>query len=592
MTEATNKAAAPTLRSIGAAGRYRGLVILALAGLVGIAAGLVVTAMSWIAQFLHTLLFGISSGTRLSAQVALATPALALVPAAGGLLIALTVLLSRRFRTRPPVDPIEANAVHGGRMSTRESLLLAAQTLISSGFGASVGLEAGYTQLAASIGSRLATLSGLRRNEIRTLVGCGAAGAIAAAFGAPLTGAFYGFELIIGVYSIGLLGPIMVAALTASLVATLLGAAQTTIHIGVIPQLGAWDALPFILLGIVGGGAAIAVMRLVVLVERGFAWTRMPPLLRPVIGGLIVGGIALLTPQALSSGHGALDLQLGSNTALNALGVLFVLKALASAISLGSGFRGGLFFASLFLGALLGKAVALAITAADLPLHLDPTLAALVGMASMAVGVVGGPLTMTFLVLEVTGDLAISVAVLAASIAASVLVRETFGFSFSTWRLHLRGESIRGAHDVGRLRNLTVGSMMRPDVKTARCGITIEAFREAYPLGSTERVVVVDDRGRYAGIVLVADAYARRVGSPEAAELQINSLLKFPDYVLMPWQSAEQAAARFEQSHSEELAVVQSQDNPTVVGLLTEAHLYRRYAEELDKSRQDLTGET
>lgn len=592
MTEATGKVATPALRSIGMSGRYRGLIILGLAALVGIAAGLVVTAMSWVTQHLHMLLFGIIDGGKLSAQTTLVTPWLALVPAAGGILMALSIVLSRRFRTRPPVDPIEANAVHGGRMSTRESLLVAGQTMISSGFGASVGLEAGYTQLAASIGSRLATVSGLRRNEIRTLVGCGAAGAIAAAFGAPLTGAFYGFELIIGVYSIALLGPIMVAALAASLTATALGAAQTTIHLGVIPQLGPWDAIPFILLGLLGGGAAIAVMRLVVLVERGFAWTRIPSVLRPVIGGLLVGGIALLTPQALSSGHGALDLQMASDTALLALVALFALKLLASAISLGSGFRGGLFFASLFLGALMGRAVALGIAAVGLPLGLDPTLAMLVGMASMAVGVVGGPMTMTFLVLEVTGDLAISAAVLAASIAASVLVRETFGFSFSTWRLHLRGETIRSAHDVGRLRNLTVRSMMRPDVKTVQAGTTIEAFRDAYPLGSTERVVAVDEAGRYAGIVLVADAYARRVGSPDAAGLHIDSLLKFTDFVLVPGQSAEQAAARFEQSHSEELAVVQSENNHAVLGLLTEAHLLRRYAEELDKSRQDLTGET
>lgn len=137
-----------------------------------------------------------------------------------------------------------------------------------------------------------------------------------------------------------------------------------------------------------------------------------------------------------------------------------------------------------------------------------------------------------------------------------MLVRETFGFSFSTWRLHLRGENIRSAHDVGRLRNLTVRSMMRPDVKTVAAGTTIEAFREACPLGSTERVVAVDDKGRYAGIVLVADAYARRIGSPHASELQIDSLLKFTDCVLVPWESAEQAAARFEQSHSEQLAVV------------------------------------
>jgi CIC family chloride channel protein len=246
----------------------------------------------------------------------------------------------------------------------------------------------------------------------------------------------------------------------------------------------------------------------------------------------------------------------------------------------------------LFLGALLGKGFALALISFGLPFHIEPTLWALVGMASLAVGVVGGPLTMSFLVLETTGDLAITTAVLAASITASVLVRETFGFSFSTWRLHLRGETIRGAHDVGRLRNLTVGTMMRQDVKTVLASTTISAFREHYPLGSTERAVAVDATGRYAGIVLVADAYARRAGTPDAAERSLETLLKYTDQMLVPTISAERAAELFDQSHSEELAVVDNTDSQRVVGLLTEAHLLRRYAEELEKSRQDLAGES
>jgi CIC family chloride channel protein len=171
MTEATARVAAPSLRSISAAGRYRGLAILALAGAVGIAAGALVAAMGWITSMLHMLLFGLASGARLSALTVLANPALAIVPAIGGVLMGISVVLSRRFRTRPPVDPIEANAVHGGRMSFRESLLVAGQTMLSSGFGASVGLEAGYTQIASSVASKQAIFAGLRRNEVRTLVG-------------------------------------------------------------------------------------------------------------------------------------------------------------------------------------------------------------------------------------------------------------------------------------------------------------------------------------------------------------------------------------------------------------------------------------
>jgi CIC family chloride channel protein len=592
MTEATAKAASGLPRSIAGLGQFRGVLMLLFATGVGIGSGVVVTAISWITQELHVVLFGLAADERLSAQVALASPLLATLPMIGGVLMGLSIVLSRRFRTRPPVDPIEANAVHGGRMSFRESLIVTVQTVISSSFGASVGLEAGYTQINAALASRLATFLNLRRNEIRTLVGCGAAAAIAAAFNAPLTGAFYGFELIIGAYSPSLLAPVVLASLAASLTASRLGAVQMSIEFGQIVTPTFTGVLPFLVLGLIGGVAAIAIMRLVTLVEAVFSWTRCPPPFRPIIGGAAVGALALITPQVLSSGHGALHLQLTQQIGLAMIAALFVLKVIASIVSLGSGFRGGLFFASLFLGALLGKLYAGILGLIGLAPGLDPVLAAVVGMAALAVGVVGGPLTMTFLVLEITGDLTISVAVLAASVVSSFLVRETFGYSFSTWRLHLRGESIRSAHDVGRMRSLIVRAMMRQGVKTVPESILLDDFCERYPLGSTERAIVLDRSGRYAGIVLVAEAHLARAENVEAEPGTIEPLLKYRDKILLPSMNAKDAAVLFDQANSEELAVVDHPESRRVVGLLTEAYLLRRYAEELDKGWQDLTGET
>jgi CIC family chloride channel protein len=151
---------------------------------------------------------------------------------------------------------------------------------------------------------------------------------------------------------------------------------------------------------------------------------------------------------------------------LKMLLILLAMKALASVVSLSFGFRGGLFFASLFLGVLVGQIfAALTVLVPWLP-SLDPTVAALVGLGAFGVAVVGGPFTMSFLVLEATGDFTVAAAALVASLIASALVRETFGYSFSTWRLHLRGETIRSAHDVSWMRPLTAGRMMRKDAKT------------------------------------------------------------------------------------------------------------------------------
>ena len=567
-------------------GRFRSLGILGLAAAVGAIAGGAVTAMGWVTNRLHVVLFGIAEHTRLSEQEALAHPWLILVPALGGVLMGISISAMRRSGRRSPVDPIEANALHGGRMSLGESLLVAVQTMVSSGFGASVGLEAGYAQAGSCLASKLAAALSLRRGEVRMLVGCGAAGAIAAAFDAPICGAFYGFELIIGTYSVALVAPVMAAALCGRFTAMWLGAVQTPVEIGTVPAMTGADVVPFLALGALGGLAAVAVMRLVTLTERGFKAAKCPPPLRPVVGGLIVGAFGFISPQVLSSGHGALHLELVTAPGWGLLAFLFCLKVAASAVSLGAGFRGGLFFSSLFLGSLLGKLFGLALVATGIAPGLSPLIAAVVGMASLAVGIVGGPMTMTFLVLETTGSLAISSAVLAASIIAAVVVRETFGYSFSTWRLHLRGETIRSANDVGRIRNLTVEGMMRKDVKTIPADATVAAFRAAYPLGSAQRVIAVGEGGVYAGIVIVAAAHAATV----AEDRRVGELAVHAEAVLLPGMTAEEAARLFQREKSEEFAVVDGPASRRVVGLLTEPHLLRRYAEELDKAWRDLAG--
>ena len=216
-----------------------------------------------------------------------------------------------------------------------------------------------------------------------------------------------------------------------------------------------------------------------------------------------------------------------------------------------------------------------------------PVLCALVGMSALAVAVVGGPLTMVFLALESTGSLPLTVAVLMASVISSLTVRRTFGYSFATWRFHLRGEAIRSAVDIGWMRSLTVARMMRREVPTMRADISIGAFRRDVPLGSASRVVVVDAADRYAGIVQVAEAHA-----PEAADgARLSSILRYADDLLLPQMTIKEAVSAFERAESDALAVVDGKDSRRVIGLLTEAHALRRYSEELDRRRRELSGE-
>ena len=150
---------------------------------------------------MHALLFNTSNWASAFEPVQNRAAACAAGPSLGGLLLGMAFLLLLRWRPAREIDPIEANALHGGRMSFRGSVIVALQTIWSSGVGASVGLEAGYTQLASGLAASLGCGFHLRRADQRIMVGCGAAAAIAGAFGAPLAGAFYAFEQVIGGYT-------------------------------------------------------------------------------------------------------------------------------------------------------------------------------------------------------------------------------------------------------------------------------------------------------------------------------------------------------------------------------------------------------
>jgi CIC family chloride channel protein len=574
-------------RSLRAVVRARESSLIVLGAGIGGLAGLAVAVMSFGVSALHALFFAVPPGQRLSALPTLDPYTAVLVPTVGGLVFGLAVAALARWRPLREVDPIEANALHGGRMSLLGSVSVALQTVWSSGVGASVGLEAGYTQLASGIASWIGRAFHLRRRDMRVLVGCGAAGAIAGAFGAPLAGAFYAFELVIGSYSGASLAPVGIAALVGYLAANLFDPISLGIGTLYISLVTGRDLAIASAVGLAAAGTGIALMRGVALCESLLNKLRVPVFLRPALGGLVVGLLALASPQVLSSGHGAIAMAAVVDRPLRDIGVLFLLKALASVVSLGAGFRGGLFFASLLLGAIGGRMFVDALSTLWPTLSLDPHVYAIIGMGALSVSVIGGPLTMTFIALETTGDLWLTTAVLIAVIVSSQVTRETFGYSFTTWRFHLRGEGIRSAADVGWLRELTVRRMMRPDVRTVPAHTTVSRFRMVFPLGSAGQVVALDEDKNYAGIVMVAEAHAPELDQATA----IRHILHHRDTFLLPTMTVKEAIAACDKAEAEALAVIQSPENHRVIGLLSEAFALRRYSEELELRRQELVGE-
>src|SRR6516165_9706304 len=563
--------------------------LIPLALVVGIITGAIVTLMFQIAQIAHVLIFGIPIDVRLSANAYINPITAMIAPSFGGLVLGVMEWMRRRWKIASAVDPIEANALRGGRLSLRDSVVVSGQTLISNGCGASVGLEAGYTQIGSGAASLLGQFLNLRRNDLRLIVGCGAAAAIAAAFGAPITGAFYACELIVGVYSVGSAAPILAASLAGALTAQYLGGAPYSLEVPHVGSVGLEQYLALIVLSLIVSAIGILVMRSSSLFERLFTQSWTPIWVRPVIGGICVGGMAIITPQVLAAGHGAMLLNMHREMAAGFIAMVIVLKLCACLISLASGFRGGLFFASLFVGSMLGKLYAQLLGMSGIDLAIDPMVSTLTGMATLGVAIVGGPLTMSFLVLEMTRNVDVTAVVLAGCIVTSICVRFMFGHSFSTWRLHLRGETIRSANDVGWLRNLTVERMMRTDVGLVPATTTIAACRREFLLGSRQAVVVVNTNDDYCGVVLLPELFSGELDSIED-DIQVVELARYTDVTLLPEMNVKTAMKLFDNAEAEFLAVLESAESRKVVGFLTESFARRRYTEEIDSATRGVLG--
>jgi len=569
--------------------RDREARVIAFSCALGLLVGGAVTEFHRLLLVIQNLLFGMSNDAMIGGTGRLPSWHYALVPAVGGLMLGLAAHLAERLRPITIIDPIEANALYGGHMSFLGSIRLAWLTMVSNLSGASVGMEAAYSQLGASLHSLAARYFVLGREDRRSLTTAGAAAAIAAAFDAPLAGAFYGFELVHGTYSPRNLAIVGFAVVASTFSRRMLAPGEALFVVQYV-NLSMEQVLPVILLvGAMAAVVGILTMRLVSVFERMFSAAHAPRWLRPCLGGGLVGALALWNPQILGSGHDAIEPHILLDAGWVSVTLLLMAKILASALSLGAGFRGGLFSSSLFIGCLLGAALFTPLAA------LFPGLAEarvpfiLVGMAGVGAAITGAPLTMVFLILEIANSLSFTIGLIVCALTAATIVRLAFGYSFSTWRFHLRGIPVLGAHDVGWMQNLTAKRLMRTDFRTVPSTATLAEIRSGFPPGSARYAAAVDPEGRFSGMIDISEIhdpkYAEASDQLCAADLALGA-----GHFVEKGSPIQKILDAFSASRMEVLAVIENPATMRLAGTVSEAYCLRRYANELEGRRRDEIG--
>ena len=211
-------------------------------------------------------------------------------------------------------------------------------------------------------------------------------------------------------------------------------------------------------------------------------------------------------------------------------------------------------------------------------------------MGAVAAGVVGAPMTMIFLVLEATADFSATMGVTVAVVISALIVRRFFGYSFATWRFHLRGVPLHSPHDIGWLQELRVAKLMRRDFAVVPPTMPLTNLCMQFPITESRRIFVINENGGYEGYVDLIEAHAATV-KPDGERLTACDIARGAAHFLTQGQPVRQTLDLFIASASEVLAVVDNPRDRRILGYLTEAYALRRYYRELEARHREGLGD-
>jgi CIC family chloride channel protein len=437
-----------------------------------------------------------------------------LSPIVGGLVV---VFLVQRFAPEAKghgvPEVMDAVFYKQGNIRGQVALIKSLASALSIGSGAAVGREGPIIQIGAALGSAFSQLIKLSTGQKITLLSAGAGAGIAATFNTPLGGVLFALEILLPEVSNRTFLPVVIATGAATTIGRMLigpdpAFVVTEIQLSLARSLGLEEAIAFVLLGILCGVASWAFIRLLVVMEDGFPRLPGNAYTQNVFGMAAIGlMMVVLThsfghPYVDGVGYGVIQSTLDNKmTSAGLLALLFVLKMLATTISLGCGASGGIFSPSLYLGATLGGAFALAAGTILPHAGLTAPSAAIVGMAAMVGAGTGGVMTAIVMVFEMTRDYAIIVPVIVAVAVAAGIRRTLVGETIYTIKLRHRGHRIPKERHINLYLVKQAQDIMERRFILAKAGTSLKEAISAEGDADDLRAIIVEREGRIVGLI-------------------------------------------------------------------------------------------
>ncbi|MDX1443131.1 MAG: chloride channel protein [Gammaproteobacteria bacterium] len=501
-----------------------------------------------------------------------------LLPTLGGAVLALLFLVVKPKRRQGGiVHVLERLAYHQGHLSSRNAILEFLGAGISIITGQSVGREGPSVHLGAAGASILGRRLALPNNALRVLVGCGAAGAIGAAFNTPLAGVIFAMEVVLMEYTIAGFAPVMLAAVSATAITQLVYGAHPAFTVPEIAPLPLGELPVLLAVGVLIGALSASF-------NGGSVWLArklrpLPLIARFPLAGLVTGLIALGVPAVMGIGYDTVNAAMLGELGLVALALIVAGKIIATAMTVGCNLPGGLIGPTLVIGAAAGSLAGL-VVALLFPEHSwQPAIYTLVGMAAMMAATLQAPLAALVALLELSGDTLLIFPGMLTVVVAVLVSREFFKQeSLLLQLMHARGLNYRNDPIAQSLRRIGVAGVMETDLQTVPAELDYPGARELLDSGPKWLLIDSEEERRY----LLPAADLARYMAEHTGESEFN-LVKLPGrrVELMPIHlqaTLQEAYDVLQAQEADGVYILRPGMRSRVLGILTREGIENAYA--------------
>jgi CIC family chloride channel protein len=515
-----------------------------------------------------------------------------LIPLMGGIVVGMVIRYwAKEAKGHGVPEVMEAITLRNGIIRPRVVLakLFASSFYIAA--GGSVGREGPVIQIGSAVGSTVGQFFKVNPARMRTLVACGAASGIAGAFNAPIAGALFAVEIILGDFAVAQISPIVIASVVSTVVSRYYLGDYPAFLIPSYSLESPLELLNYVVLGFLAGAVAVAFIKTLYYSEDFFDKLKLSDPVKGAIGGILIGCIGIFYPEIFGVGYDALDSALKSNMIWRIGFILLFLKIIATSISLGSGGSGGIFAPSLFMGAMLGAFFGGVVNIFFPAWTAGPGAYALVAMGGVVGAATHGPIAAILIIFELSNDYNIILPLMITTIIATLFAQRLNKESIYTLKLVRRGINIFEGREINVLKSLKVGDVAKKSIELVGEHERFNAILDKMVNTTHNYIYTTNNKSELTGSISMYEIRQTLLDYDSLKDLLIASDIANPGVVIVNENdSLDYVMKQFGKIGADELPVVSDRNGKTeIVGTIFQQDVIEAYNHQV--FLRDMTGE-